>query len=86
MKLSKTIQKAEKLTGNAVRSAGQSFFVKHGDYTLSFCANGRVEEDNDAICFYTAKKARSEDDMNSDYWPGIFHDNLTQAFKFINRR
>lgn len=86
MKLSKTIKRAEALTGNTVIESGQTFCFKHGKYTLSFCANGRVEDDNDAICFYTTKERRTEDDMNSDYWPGTFHDNLTQAFKFIAKR
>lgn len=86
MKLTSTIKKAERLTGNPVTNSGQMFFTTHSDYTLSFCANGRIEDDLDAICFYTTKKSRTEDDMNSDYWPGTFHDNLTQAFKFINRR
>lgn len=85
MKLSATIKKATKLTGNPVTSTGQTFYTQFNGYTLSFCANGRIEDDNDAICFYTTKKPRTEDDMNSDYFPGTFHDNLTQAFKFINR-
>lgn len=85
MKLTKAIAKAEKLTGSKVISTGQTFYFPFNGYTLSFCANGRVEDDNDAMCFYTTKKARTEDDMNSDYWPGTFHDNLGQAFKFINR-
>lgn len=85
MKLSKTIEKAERLTGSTPIKINQTFYFQVGEYTLSFCANGRIEDDRDVICFYTTKKPRTEDDMNSDYWPGTFHDNLTQAFKFINR-
>lgn len=86
MKLSKTIAKAEKITGQKPVVSNQTFHFSYNGYSISFCANGRVEEDNDAICFYTTKTARTEDDMNSDYWPGTFHGNLTQAFKFIARR
>jgi hypothetical protein len=86
MKLSKTIAKAEKITGQKPRVSNQTYYFTFNGYSISFMANGRSEDDRDAICFYTTKQARTEDDMNSDYWPGTFHDNLTQAFKFISKR
>lgn len=85
--IANTIKKAEKLTGNKVQvnPSNGKHFVKFNDYTISWFANGRLTPDAEAICFYTANRPRTEDDMNSDYFPGTFHDNLTQAFKFINR-
>ena len=85
--IAKTIKKAEKLTGQKVIvNCNNMHFVTHNGYTISWYPNGRMSPDAEAMCFYTSNKARTEDDMNSDYWPGTFHDNLTQAFKFIARR
>jgi hypothetical protein len=86
MTLSKTITKAEKITGQKGSTNGQIFYFPYKGYTISFCANGRAEDDKDAIAFYTSNKSRTEDDRNSDYFPGTFHDNLSQAIKFIDRR
>ena len=85
MKLSKTILRAEHVTGEKASTNGQIFYFPYKGYTISFCANGRAEDDNDAISFYTSNKIRTEDDRNSDYFPGTFHDNLSQAIKFIER-
>lgn len=88
MTLSNTIKKAEKLAAAKVMNVdgtGQ-FFVSYKGYHISFIANGRIEDNLDAICFYVSNKSRTEDDMNSDYWPGTFWDNLTQCFKSVDRK
>lgn len=79
-----TIKKAEKLSGQKVRVNGQTHSVTYKGETVQFMANGRIEAGTIAVCFYTFKHARTEDDMNSDYFPGTFHDNLSQAFRFLD--
>lgn len=85
MKLSKAIAKAEKITGTKAVQSNQKFTFIYKGYSISFMANGRAEDDKDAVCFYATNKARTEDDINSDYWPGTFYDNLTQCFKSVDR-
>lgn len=80
--LTNTIKKAEKISGQAMQRAGAFYFVMYKGYSVQFSQNGRYDE---ADGFYTTNKTRTEDDHNSDYWPGTFHDNLTQAFRFVDR-
>lgn len=85
MLLTKTIQKAEKLSGQTIQKTDYNmFFVNYKGYSVSFHANGRIEEGTNSTGFYT-KKHGQEDDYQSDYFAGTFHDNITQAFRFIDR-
>jgi len=86
MTLTKTIAKAEKLSGSQVLSNGCEYWVNYKGYTISFMSNGRIEDNKDAVCFYVTKEARTNDDVNSDYFPGTFWDNLTQCFKSVDRK
>jgi hypothetical protein len=84
-----TITKLEKLTGNKInKNTNGEFWVDFNGFTISFYCNGELNIENDAVCFYTKKAGttRTENDINTDYFPGTFHANATQAFKFINRK
>lgn len=78
--LSKSIKKANKVTGMQPVICGQFFFYDYKGYTVSFAQNGTEDS---ATCFYT-KKIGLKDDTMTDYFAGIFHDNLTQAFRFLD--
>lgn len=85
MKLSKTIKKAEKLSGSKIQISDDLYFVDYKGYTISFYPNGRLSDNVESTNFYTIKHGLSND-LNCDYFPGTFHDNLAQAFKFIDRK
>lgn len=85
MLLSKTISRAEKLSGKKIQTNGvNQHWVNYKGYTVSFYPNGRIDADTQATGFYT-KKIGVDDDMREDYFAGTFHDNITQCFSFINR-
>lgn len=81
--LTSTIKKAEKVSGQTIQRNGLFYFVDYKGYNVSFAQNGMADE---ADNFYTTNTPRTENDHNSDYFPGTFHDNLTQAFKFVDRK
>lgn len=83
MKTSKTIQKAEKLSGEKVQIIDRLHFVNYRGYTIQWYPNGRIEDDPEVTCIYS-KKYGANDDYATDYFCGTFHDNLTQAFKFVD--
>jgi hypothetical protein len=85
MTLTKTIEKAEKISGSKIQKSGHLFFVDYKGYTVSFFPNGRLEDGVEATNFYT-KRIDLKDDFNSDYFAGTFHDNISQAFRFIDRK
>jgi hypothetical protein len=85
MTLENAIKKAEKLSGLTVHSKGQNFWVEYKGMRVEFSANGKMEQGCGVTCIYTCKETRSDEDRMTDYWPGTFHDNITQAFKFIDK-
>jgi hypothetical protein len=83
--LKNVIKKAEKLSGEKIKvNTNFTHFLFYKGYEISFHPNGRMSETAEAICFYT-KRIGDEDDHQSDYFAGIFHENITQCFDFINR-
>lgn len=86
MTLSNTIKKAERLSGQKIQTNYNNLhWVEYKNYTVSFYPNGRMAEDVEATNFYTKKIGYADDYMN-DYFAGTFHDNITKAFKFLDRR
>jgi len=79
--LTNSIKKAEKLSGSTVRIAGHLYCFDYKGYSISFFQNGR---DDEATNFYT-RRDDMQDDHQSDYFAGTFHDNITQAFRFVDR-
>lgn len=86
MTLENAIKKAAKVSGNPVLVliSTKLHHVQYKGYTVSFYANGRIEPGVEATNYYTANVERTIDDLQSDYFPGCFHDNLSQAFKHID--
>jgi hypothetical protein len=70
-KLSKLTNQEVMVNQNGLR------YVKHNGHYICFYNNGRDEVGSMATCFHTSRE-------NSDYV--TYHDNITQAFKFVNRR
>ena len=81
MTLKNAKKKIAKL-GYELTERGQKFLFVHNGYTISFMVNPAATADLDIFAIYSTKVKRTEDDMNSDYWPGEFYDNLTQALKY----
>lgn len=81
MTLTNAIKKAVKVTGQQPKINGQQRLFNYRGYVVSFAQNGREDQ---ATCFYTRMHGQ-EDDLQTDYFAGTFHDNLTQCFNFINR-
>lgn len=79
--LTNTIKKATKFNnGVAPKYTGCEYVFVYKGYEVSFHRNGREDS---ATCFYTKRKG-DKDDIITDYFCGTFHDNLTQAVKFID--
>lgn len=84
MKLTAAIKKAQKITGQEPIKNGQFYFFSYKGHSISFAVNGRLSPDADATNYKTSRNGQ-EDDVMTDYFCGTFHDNLSQAFKFIER-
>jgi len=82
MKLTLAIKKAEKVTGAKAIVNGQFYSFIFGEEVLSFAVNGRLDENSTITCIKTRRNWDMDDSM-TDYSAGCFHDNLTQALKFI---
>jgi hypothetical protein len=78
--LTNTIKRANKATNSKPQKSGQFYTYNYKGYELSFAQNGSSDE---ATCFYT-KRANLKDDITTDYFAGTFHDNVSQAIKFID--
>ncbi len=85
--LKNTIAKAEKLTGTKiVKDEYNQYSFIYKTRIITFYANG-TGENAESHCFYSESltNRRTTDDRYSDYFPGIFHDNLGQAIRFIDK-
>ena len=79
---------------NAIKKLARYGEVKHptsmqyqtriGDYIVSFLSNGEDRPDNTITCCHT-QRVTEKADYNSDYFPGSFWDNLTQAIDAATR-
>lgn len=78
--LTNTIKKANKVTNSTPVVEGQFYNYLYKGYVVSFAKNGSEDQ---ATNFYT-KRSNLNDDMQSDYFAGTFHDNISQAFRFVD--
>ena len=83
MKIENAIKKIEKITGQKPTERDGKFYVDYLGYSISFFRNGRESEN--ITCIYTIRDGMKDDSM-TDYFPGTFHDNLSQAFAFVDRQ
>jgi hypothetical protein len=81
MTITKAIAKIEKKLNVKVQKLDQLYFAAYGARTISFYQNGRGE---DITCIKTNNVNDPEDSM-SDYFPGNYHDNISQAIRFVSR-
>jgi len=82
MKLQTAIKKATKATGSQPNKNGIFYSFEFNNKILEFSKNGREEE---ITCISTRSKGDNADSM-TDYFPNIWHNNLTQALKFIGAK
>ena len=79
MKLENAIRKAKKATeSEPIINHRHYRFEFKGKY-VEFSRNGGTDE---ITCICTARIGQESDSM-TDYFPQVFHDNLTQALRFI---
>lgn len=77
MKLQNAIKKLSKVTQVEEYAKGM-FRGVIGDSWVGFCRNGSSDE---ITCIHTMRVGEESDSM-TDYFPQIWHDNLTQAINF----
>ncbi|MDG4813055.1 hypothetical protein P8629_08545 [Hydrogenovibrio sp. 3SP14C1] len=84
MKIQNAIKKLEK--SGAVNETHDDYrfrFILNGE-AITFSRNGRGSEE--VTCIATCPLSmESERDSMTDYFPETFHDNITQAIKFVQR-
>ncbi|MCK9473350.1 hypothetical protein [Sulfurimonas sp.] len=78
MKLTNAIKKLSKY--GEVKQDGNLFWAEIKSYVVQFRANGPIEEGTTARGF-RVKSKNDEDDIMTDYFAGVWCDNLTQAIK-----
>lgn len=79
MTVQNAIKKVEKLTGVTYVKQGQFYYFTFNNHVLSFAQNGSKDS---ITCIHT-KRVNEKDDIMTDYFCGCFHDNVTQAVKYI---
>lgn len=81
MKIENAIKKLSKLTKVEKGDNNQYYAILNGT-VISFYKNGGGSDQ--AICFHTKRVGEQSDSM-TDYFPGSFHNNLTQAINSATR-
>ena len=81
MNVAAAIKKGNKLSGTEVQvnSTNLHFWHYKGE-VIAFYPNG----DKSSICCIQSYKIGDKSDSMTDYFPQTFHDNLTQAFRFVD--
>ena len=81
MKLASAIKKIEKRLGKGcVHVDGRKAWVHHNGQVLSFWVNGGDE--NYCSSWHT-RRENDHSDIQTDYFAGTYHDNLTQALRWL---
>lgn len=81
MKVSAAIKKVSKALNVEPIKKGQFYRFEYGKDCLEFAQNGTYDE---VTCISTCRIGNESDSM-TDYFPQIWHDNITKAIKFIIR-
>ena len=82
MKLENAIKKLSKF--GKVQNQGALYFAKVNNSIVEFMRNGAIEADYGITCIRT-RSVRDNDDLMTDYFAGVWCDNLTQAIKMATR-
>jgi hypothetical protein len=81
MTITKAIAKIEKNLNVKVQKLDHLYFATYGTRTISFFQNGREDQ---ITCIKTGN-INDRDDSQSDYFAGTYHDNISQAIRFVSR-
>ena len=79
------LQAALKKVRNRAKAVNREVFIDEADHH----GNGRpkvyivFKDSNQVISFWTNKRQGEESDPHTDYFPGSFFDNLTQALNYV---
>jgi len=83
MKLANAIKKLEKQGFKVtINENNKNFHLAkkpNSNQVIEFVQNGGSDE---IVCIRT-KRENERDDSMTDYFPGTWHDNITQAIKFV---
>jgi hypothetical protein len=79
MTIQNAIKKVTKAFNVEPVKNGQFYSFTVGQNVIEFAQNGRS---NEITCIST-RRSSDKDDLMTDYFAGTFHDNITQAIKFI---
>lgn len=82
MLLENAIKKLNKV--GKVEVVGSLYFAKTNGNIIEFMRNGR-EEDNCHITCIRVRNERDKDDTMTDYFAGVWCDNLTQAIRLATK-
>ena len=69
----------------AVQHQGTSYWVDYRGYRISFLTNGEDKPENSLTCEHV-QRVGEVSDPQSDYYPGSFYANLSQAIASVMRR
>ncbi len=79
MKLTNAIKKLSK--HGKVKQNGNLFWAEINRHVVEFMVNGRMDDDSKDITCIRCRGVNDNDDLMTDYWGGVWCDNLTQAIK-----
>jgi len=83
MKLSNAIKKLSAY-GKIQKDETGLYFIHYKGYIVSFRTNGSQDPENDIVCEHTQRYDEKADSM-TDYFPGSYWDNLSQAINYVER-
>lgn len=83
MTIKNAIKKLSKYGKVQVNSVNEHW-IEYKGYIISFFPNGSCDPNNSITCEHT-KRIGEKSDPNSDYFPGSFWPNLTQAINHVER-
>lgn len=78
MKLKNAIKKLSKF--GEVKNQDGIYWAEDKGQVVEFIINGRIEDDRNITCI-RVRGAKDEDDIMTDYWGGVWCDNLSQAIR-----
>lgn len=82
MKLRNAIKKLEKF--GTIENNGSLYYARIENSVVEFMRNGREEDECNITCI-RVRGIKDEDDTMTDYFAGVWCDNLTQAIRIASR-
>ena len=82
MTVQNAIKKLSKY-GKVQKDGTNMYFIQYKGYIVSFRCNGADTPETSIVCEHTQRYYEKSDSM-TDYFPGSYWDNLTQAIKYVD--